>query len=185
MNPRPSARRTAALLATLALAGSFFAAGQSSAQAATPQPGVRVAATPSGPAGTITFTRAARPGLAPAASFSCSVTYPYVTDTFSTGEFSWSAAVGCSISLQMQGTTVLYQWGSSNAFAFGSSYNNYSSYNTSSGTYYGIHSGQWGVNNNVLITIPAGWTTTVNGGCYYANSTQIHCTAITGPITAQ
>jgi hypothetical protein len=130
---------------------------------------------------------AATEGVASAstqASFTCSVTYPYVTDDYTTGHISWSAAVGCSIVLRMQGTTVLFPWGSNSAYAYGSSYDNYSSYNTSTGGIYGIHNGLWGVNNNVLIFIPAGYTTTLGAGCYYVNSSQIHCTATTGPITA-
>jgi hypothetical protein len=133
----------------------------------------------------IIFTPIAHKGAAPATAFACSVSYPEVTDTFSNGEFSWSASVSCNIVLRMQGTTVLYQWGSSSAFAFSSSYDHSASFSSSSGAYYGIFSGTWGVNNNVLLFIPSGYTTTLGGGCYYATSTEIHCTATTGPITAQ
>ncbi|MDI5967731.1 hypothetical protein POF50_031320 [Streptomyces sp. SL13] len=131
----------------------------------------------------VTFTRAAT-ARSPKVTFGCSVTYPEVTDTFSNGEFSWSAAVSCSVALHMQGTTAFYQWGSSNAYAFGSSYNNTATSNQSTGAVYGIHTGQWGVNNNVDIFPPAGYTTTLSSGCYNVNASDIHCTSTSGPVTA-
>jgi hypothetical protein len=140
---------------------------------------------PTATAGTVTLTPVAGKGVRPRTTFTCSISYPYVTDNFSNGNIAWSAANSCSTVLRMQGTTVLYQWGSTNAYAFGSSYDNYSTYNSSSGSVYGIYSGNWGVNNNVLLFIPAGYTTTVGGGCYYANSSEIQCTATSGPFTAQ
>lgn len=42
-----------------------------------------------------------------------------------------------------------------------------------------------GVNNNVLLFIPPGYSTNIGAGCYDVNSSQIHCTETTGPITAQ
>jgi hypothetical protein len=138
------------------------------------------------PGGSVRFTPIARPGqVTPNTAFTCGVSYPFVNDNFSNGEISWSASVSCNIVLRMQGTTVLFRWGSSSAYAFGSSYDNYSSFNSSSGAVYGIFSGTWGVNNNVLLFIPAGYSTTLGAGCYYVNSSQIHCTETTGPITAQ
>ena len=147
--------------------------------------GARQAASAAVPAGNVRFTPVARPGQAAAnIAFTCGVSYPYVTDTFSNGEISWSASVSCNIVLRMQGTTALFRWGSSNAYAFGSGYDHYASYSSSSGAVYGIFNGTWGVNNNVLLFIPPGYTTTVGAGCYYVNSSQIHCTETTGPITA-
>jgi len=174
--------RPAGVAAALGLAASLACAGAGSAQAA------GNGTTPAAPAGTnatITFHRTGS-GASPMSTFTCSVTYPYVTDTYATGEISWSAQVSCSISLHMQGTTALYQWGSGSAYAFGSGYNNTSSFNTSSGDIFGIHTGLWGVNNNVDIFPPAGYTTTLGVGCYYVNGSpsDIHCTATTGPITA-
>lgn len=171
--------RLAGAAATLGLVA---AAGTGSAQAAESR---TASAAPAGTSTTITFHKTGS-GVSPMTSFTCSVTYPYVTDTYSTGEISWSAQVSCSISLHMQGTTVLYQWGSNSAYAFGSSYNDISSFNSSSGAVYGIHTGLWGVNNNVEIYPPSGYTTTLGAGCYYVNGSpsDIHCTATTGPITA-
>ncbi|HEV2343129.1 MAG TPA: hypothetical protein VGS97_03480 [Actinocrinis sp.] len=140
-------------------------------------------------AGTVLFTPKHRPGVVtPNTPYSCTVSYPYVTDTFSNGEISWTATVSCNIVLRMQGTTVLFQWGSSNAYAFGNSYDNYSSSNTSSGAVYGIFSGTWGVNDNVLLFSPPGYNSTPGAGCYYYNppaNTEIKCTETTGPFTAQ
>lgn len=161
-------------LAAYAGAGPAQAAAGGTGQAALPRTST-----------TITFHKTGS-GMSPATTFACSVTYPYVTDTYSNGEISWTAQVSCSISLHMQGTTAFYQWGSSSAYAFGTSYNDTSSLNTSSGAVYGIHSGQWGVNNNVDLFPPAGYTTTLGAGCYYVNGSpsDIHCTATSGPVTA-
>jgi hypothetical protein len=179
--------RPRVVMAGLAVAGILAAtAGTASASTATTTAPVRPASSTAKaavPSDTVVFTPVGR--AAPHTTFGCSVTAPEVTDTFSNGEFTWSAAVSCSITLEMQGTTVLYQWGSSSAYAFGSSYNDTSSYNTSSGSDYGIYNGTWGVNNNVLLFVPAGYTTTIGSGCYYATTTEIHCTVTTGPITAQ
>jgi hypothetical protein len=136
-------------------------------------------------AGQVIFTPVSHGKLQPNASFGCSVTNPQVIDTFSTGTLSWSAGEQCSMNLQMQGTTVLFVWGSSNAYAFGSSYNTFKSMNSSTGRVGGIFTGTWGVNNNVLITIPAGYTTTLGAGCAFLNNnTQLKCTATTGPVQA-
>jgi hypothetical protein len=117
---------------------------------------------------------------------SCGVAPPLVTDTFASGELSWSAGVQCNTVVGLQGTTVLYQWGSSQAFQFGSQYNGNFSAASSSGNRFGIFSGLWGVNNNVLITLPPGDTTNPSGGCFWFNTahTQVKCTVTTGPIQA-
>jgi hypothetical protein len=162
------------LAAGLALAGSGSARASSGQTTPAAQPGTNA---------TVTFHKTGS-GVSPMTSLTCSVSYPYVTTNYSTGQMSWSAAVGCNVALHMQGTTVLYQWGSNSAYAFGSGYNNISSYNTSDGSVYGIYTGLWGVNNNVDIYPPAGYTTTLGAGCYYINGSPsaIHCTATTGPI---
>ncbi len=118
---------------------------------------------------------------------SCVVAPPLVNDNFSTGELSWSAGDQCNAVLRMQGTTVLFVWGSSNAFAFGSSYDGNFSAASSSGAQFGIFSGLWGVNNNILFFLPSGWTTTPGAGCFWFDSahTQVKCTETTGPIQAQ
>ena len=177
----PAAAATGALSATATQPAAGIASGLSAA-------GVHqnsVGPVPM-PEGTVRFTPLARPGqVTPNTAFSCGVSYPTVTDNFSNGEISWSASVSCNIVLRMQGTTALFRWGSSSAYAFGSSYDHYASFSSSSGAVFGIFSGLWGVNNNVLLFIPAGYTTTLGAGCYYVNSSQIHCTETTGPITAQ
>jgi hypothetical protein len=167
------ARKAAKILAATGVAASLVMVGQQVSEASTA--GV--------PAGTVVFTPVAGSGMSTQATMSCSVTYPYVTDNYTTGQFSWSAAVGCNVVLRMQGTTVMFPWGTNSAYAYGSSYDQFTSYSTSSGTAY-THSGTWGVNNNVLLFIPAGYTAALGAGCYYVNSSQIHCTATTGPITA-
>lgn len=171
--------RAAGVAAALGLAAY---GGAGSAQAAAGEP---AAAAPAHAGVTVTFHKTGS-GVSAMTSFACTVTYPYVTDTYSNGEISWSAQVSCTVPLHMQGTTALFQWGSSNAWAFGSGYNNTSANNASSGAVYGIHTGQWGVNNNVDLFPPSGYTTTLGAGCYYVNGSpsDIHCTATTGPVTA-
>jgi hypothetical protein len=138
---------------------------------------------------TVTFKPIAHPGVVtPNTAYACTVSYPYVNDNFSNGEISWTATVSCNITLRMQGTTVLFQWGSSNAYAFGTSYDHTASSSTSTGAVYGIFSGTWAVNDNVLLFSPAGYTSTPGAGCAYYNppaNTQIKCTETTGPFTAQ
>jgi hypothetical protein len=141
------------------------------------------------PAGTVLFKPIARSAKATPnlIGYSCTVSYPYVNDNFSNGEISWTATVSCNIVLRMQGTTALFQWGNSNAYAFGSSYDHYASSSTSTGAVYGIFSGTWGVNDNVLLFSPSGYTSTPGACCYYYNTahTEIKCTETTGPFTAQ
>lgn len=183
MTVRNRKLRPVGVLAALCLAAGFALAGAGSAQAATGHTTARGAR--SGGEIALTFTKTGA-GRSAKDTFTCSVTYPFVTNTFSTGEFNWTSQVSCSLPLHMQGTTALYQWGSGSAYAFGSSYNNTATVNNSNGDIFGIHTGEWGVNNNVDIFPPAGYTTTLGAGCYYVNNSpsDIHCTATTGPITA-
>jgi hypothetical protein len=146
--------------------------------------GVRAATGRSPATVRLTFTPIRRAGPSPQVAFTCTVTFPAVTDIFATGQISWSAAVGCSTVLRLQGLTALYHWGSTSVYAFGTSYDNYNSYETSSGSVSGIHGGAWGVNNNVLIFVPSGYTSTPGPGCYHPTAAEIHCTATTGPFTA-
>ncbi|HEX4723089.1 MAG TPA: hypothetical protein VH333_11280 [Pseudonocardiaceae bacterium] len=69
----------------------------------------------------------------------------------------------------------------------GSQYDGNFSAASSAGSRSGIFSGLWGVNNNVLIFLPAGDTTNPSGGCVWFNAqhTQVKCTVTTGPIQAQ
>ncbi len=195
----------AALAAACGLAASALAASPAAAATARPatatQPnstvsgdlgatGIHHASSTTVPAGTVLFKPIARPGVATPnlIGYSCTVSYPYVNDNFSNGEISWTATVSCNIVLRMQGTTALFRWGNSNAYAFGSSYDHYASSSTSTGAVYGIFSGTWGVNDNVLLFSPAGYTSTPGAGCYYYNppaNTEIKCTETTGPFTAQ
>ena len=135
----------------------------------------------------INFVPISHSGVAPAIAVSCGVAPPLVNDNFTTGTLSWSAGVQCNTVVGLQGTTVLFVWGSSQAFQFGSQYNGNFSAASSSGSRAGIFSGLWGVNNNVLITLPAGDTTTPGGTCVWFNPqhTQVKCTVTTGPIQAQ
>lgn len=138
-------------------------------------------------ASTTTIELALRSTANPLVAVSCIVSFPNATTDFSSGEISWTAYTQCSVPLSMQGTTVLYQWGSSSAFAFGNAYNAFTSFSRSSGNIFGIFSGTWGINHNVLLTLPAGDTTTPGAGCAYVNSahTQIECHETTGPFSMQ
>lgn len=118
------------------------------------------------------------------ATLGCIVYAPEATVTYSNGEINWSGSTECSIVLHMYGTTVLYPWGSTSAYAFGSQINGDYSYATSSGDVYGVFGGTWGVNNNMDIYIPAGYTTTLSSGCsWVVTNSEFECTATTGPFT--
>jgi hypothetical protein len=173
-------RRAGTQLVLLGVVAAALVTGAGNAQAAT---------TSVTSSGSISIHLVPAPGthFAPNFFLSCVVAPPLVTDTFATGTLSWSAGDQCNAALRMQGTTVLFVWGSSNAFQFGSQYDGVFSAASSSGSRGGIFSGLWGVNNNVLFFLPAGWTTTPNGGCFWFDTahTQVKCTVTTGPIQAQ
>jgi hypothetical protein len=173
-------RRVGVQLLLLGAVGAALVTGAGDAQAAT------TGVTPSGGI-TLHLIPSAGSHVAPQFALSCGVAPPLVNDNFSTGELSWSAGVQCNAALRMQGTTVLFVWGSSQAFQFGSQYDGVFSAASSSGSRFGIFSGLWGVNNNVLFFLPTGWTTNPSGGCFWFNSahTQVKCTVTTGPIQAQ
>ncbi len=137
----------------------------------------------------LTFTRNSTGGNStdtahPNATFGCSVGYPQVTTNFQTNEVQWIASISCSISLGLYGTTVLYVWPSGPNDAYGNQINATSSAASSSGTDYDVANGSYGLNFNIILTPPAGYTTSVSGGCAYINSTQIKCTTTT-PFTMQ
>lgn len=172
-------RRVGMQLLLLGAVGTAVVTGAGTAQAAT------TSVTPSGIV--LHLVPISHSGVSPNFALSCVVAPPLVTDTFATGELSWSAGVQCNTVLRMQGATVLFVWGSSNAFQFGSQYDGNFSAASSSGARFGIFSGLWGVNNNVLFFLPPGFTTNPGFGCFWFNSahTQVKCTETTGPIQAQ
>ncbi|HEX4703351.1 MAG TPA: hypothetical protein VH352_14590 [Pseudonocardiaceae bacterium] len=174
-------RRTGLLLTLMAAAATALVTGAGAAQAAT------TTVVSSGNAITLNLVPISKSSVAPQFALSCGVAPPLVNDNFSTGELSWSAGVQCNAVVGLQGTTVLFVWGSNQAFQFGSQYNGNFSAASSSGARFGIFSGTWGVNNNVLITLPPGFTTTPGGTCFWFNvqHTQVKCTVTTGPIFAQ
>jgi hypothetical protein len=192
MTVRRTLRRAASAVAALAAGAALLIGGQTAAQAATPAaahkagPAAGTAVTaPSGVAGSFTLRPVAHNGkVAPNTVFGCTVGYPLVTTTYATATISWSAGISCTISLHMVGTTAFYPWGSNTTWVWGTQYNNIASSNTSTGQA-SASTGLWGVNHNVDIYIPAGYTTSVAGGCAFVNSSQIHCTVTTGPVDAQ
>jgi hypothetical protein len=142
---------------------------------------------PTGPGASVTFTPKRKPGdVGPNPAYGCNLGYPYVTDTFASGKIDWTASISCNITLHMSGYTDLFQWGANWAYANGTSYNNFASTNTSSGAVYGIFSGEWAVDSNIVIDSPAGYTTTPGAGCHWSNTeqTQLTCEITTGPFDA-
>ncbi len=190
-----SLARKIGVVSASAVAASLIAAG-GSAQAATQlsttttkAPGATTAAK-AGPhvtagAATVTFTRNRKPGeVGPMPAYSCAVAPPLV-NVSQFHQTTWSAGTQCNISLRQQGTTVLFVWGSNNATAFGTSYDNVASAEMSTGGPYSTNGGTWAVNNNVLFFSPAGYTSTPGGGCAWFDTahTQIKCTETTGPFS--
>jgi hypothetical protein len=181
-----SSRKIGAIAVALGAATTvFMSVGSASAatvpaRESTPAAQVVVRHIDNGVAAKVTLTKGSdRPNTA----LSCVIYDPDVTVTYSNGEISWSGSTACNVVLHMYGTTVLYRWGSSSAYAFGSQINGYYSYATSSGAVYGIYGGSWGVNNNMDIYIPAGYTATLGGGCHWVVvNSEFECTATTGPF---
>jgi hypothetical protein len=193
-----SLARKIGVVSASAVAASLIAAG-GSAQAATrlsitstKAPGATTAAksvakagAPAASGASVTFTPKRKPGqVGPMPAYACVVAYPVATVT-QFHQTSWSGGTQCNITLRQQGTTVLFQWGSNQAYAFGTSYDNFATAEMSTGGPVSTSGGQWAVNNNVLFFSPAGYTSTPNGGCAWFDTahTQIKCTITTGPFT--
>lgn len=181
--------RKICVIAGSALAASLVAGG--SAQAAThgtvaaTKTTSTTGAAPAGQPATFYLTPKRKPGqLGPLPTYGCTVAPP-LANTTQFHQTSWSGGTQCNISLRQQGTTVLYIWGSSNAYAFGTSYDNVASAEMSTGGPVSTINNTWGLNNNVLLFSPSGYTTTPGGGCYWYDGahTQVKCTATTGPFT--
>lgn len=194
MNSSPHVRKicvvagSAVAASLIGLGGSAQAATHGSITATTPNGHVAAAGTAAASAGqaaTVYFTPKRKPGqVGPQAEYSCVVAPPLVNVT-QFHQTSWSGGTQCNIALRQQGTTVLYVWGSSYAYAFGSSYDSVAYAQMSRGGPISTNGGQWGVNNNVLFFSPPGYTSNPNGGCYWYDQahTQIKCTVTTGPFT--
>lgn len=179
-----------AVAASLAVTGGSAQAAAHGSVTATKAPGqaptaARIGALPAGQAATVYFTPKRRPGqVGPLPSYGCAVAPPQaIVNQFH--QTSWSAGTQCNISLRQQGTTVLFIWGSNNAYAFGTSYDNVNTSEMSTGGPVSTNGGQWAVNNNVLFFSPPGYTSTPGAGCAYFDQaqTQIKCTETTGPFT--
>lgn len=179
---------TAVTASVIAMGGSAQAATHGSITATTPTGHASATSTVTATAGqpaTVTFTQKRKPGqVGPLATYSCTIAPPLV-NTNQYHQTTWSAGTQCNISLRQQGTTVLFIWGSPYAYAYGTSYDNYAYSEMSTGGPVSTINNTWGVNNNVLLFSPAGYTSTPGYGCYWYDGahTQIKCTETTGPFT--
>jgi hypothetical protein len=179
-----------AVTASLAVAGGPAQAATHGSTTVTQVPGqaptpARAGTLAAGQKATVYFSPKRKPGqVGPLPAYSCVVAPPQVMVT-QFHQATWSAGTQCNISLRQQGTTVLFVWGSNNAYAFGTSYDNVATAEMSTGGPVSTNSGQWAVNNNVLFFSPAGYTSTPGIGCAYFDQaqTQIKCTETTGPFT--
>ncbi len=179
-----------AVAATLVTAGGSAQAATHGSITATKAPGATTAAVRPAPlngatGAQVTFTPEREPGqVGPLPSYGCVVAPPQVI-TSQFHQSTWSAGTQCNISLRQQGTTVLFVWGSNQATAFGTSYDNVATQEMSTGGPYSTINNQWAVNNNVLFFSPPGYTSTPGAGCAFADQaqTQIKCTETTGPFS--
>lgn len=177
MRFRTLVRRTGVRLLLLGVVAAALVTGAGNAQAATtgvtPSGGIAVHLMP------VSGSR-----VAPQDFLSCQIAGPIVTYTYATGELDWYAGDQCPTTLRMQGSTKLFVWGSSNAYAYGSRYDSYYSSASSTGQVYSIFSGQWGVTINVLFFLPPGWTTNPSYACSWFDTahTQLQCSVTTGPV---
>jgi hypothetical protein len=111
------------------------------------------------------------------------ISYPTVNLTFSNGYATWTGSISCTTAVHLYGTTKLFYYPNGAVLASGTQINETSTAASSSGSYY-VSPGNYEINFNVDITIPAGYTTTPGNGCYYINNnTAIHCTVGSGEFT--
>ncbi len=115
------------------------------------------------------------------ATFTCTVTRPIGDNPNQPQQIAWRAVVFCGFPLRMQGTSSVYVWGQPISFYPGSSYDNTGTQNETVGRVNAFQ-GEWGINNNVLLFVPAGWTAAPPAGCYNQAADQIHCTNTLGPF---
>lgn len=180
MRFRQLVRRAGVQLVLLGVVAAALVTGAGNAQAAT------TSVTSSGGI-TLHLIPMSGSHASPADFLSCEIGGPIVSYTYLTGEMDWQAGDQCNTTLRMQGSTKLFMWGSSSAFAYGNRYDTVATSAMSTGTVYSIYHGQWGVTITILFFLPSGWTTNPSYACSWFDTahTQLQCNVTTGPVATQ
>ncbi|MFF5631828.1 hypothetical protein ACFY7Z_20640 [Streptomyces sp. NPDC012623] len=161
----------------LGVAASSLAIGSGSARAAGPVTRVSSEAADNGNA-IVTFTNNVDGGV-----YTCEVTSPNGLGHPPTQphQLSWRSVVVCGVVVRMYGVSASYVWGSDLAYYPGSTYDITGTIAETVGRV-NVPPGAWGLNSNVIIFTPAGYTATPGSGCATVAADQTKCTATAGPI---
>lgn len=114
--------------------------------------------------------------------YTCEVTMPTGIGHAPTEphQLSWRSVVVCGVVVRMYGVSHSYVWGSDIAYYPGSTYDITGTIAETVGRV-NVPPGAWGLNSNVIIFTPAGYTATPGAGCAAVAADQTKCTAA-GPI---
>ncbi|RYJ29232.1 hypothetical protein CU044_2325 [Streptomyces sp. L-9-10] len=181
--PHTIHRTIGTAMAALGVAASSLVAGSGPAQAAGPAERVSSsAAAPSAAAAEgnaiVTFTNNVSGG-----SYICEVTTPNGIGHPPTQphQLSWRSVVVCGVVVRMYGVSHSYVWGSDISYYPGSTYDITGTIAETVGRV-NVPPGAWGLNSNVIIFTPAGYTATPGNGCAAVAADQTKCIATAGPI---
>ncbi|MFD7089312.1 hypothetical protein ACFV94_16120 [Streptomyces sp. NPDC059896] len=181
--PRSIHRTIGTAIAALGVAASSLVAGSGAAQAA--EPAERAASSATAPSAAaaegnaiVTFTNNVSGG-----SYTCEVTTPNGIGHPPTQphQLSWRSVVVCGVVVRMYGVSHSYVWGSDISYYPGSTYDITGTIAETVGRV-NVPPGAWGLNSNVIIFAPAGYTATPGNGCAAVAADQTKCIATAGPI---
>lgn len=178
MSPHSLRRRTGAVLAAFGVAALSLAMGAGSAQAAAPAAPAAASAPADAGSAFVTFTNNNDGGV-----YTCEVTMPSGIGYPPTQphQLSWRSVIVCGVVVRMYGVSASYVWGSDIAYYPGSTYDITGTIAETVGRV-NVPPGAWGLNSNVIIFTPAGYTATPGSGCATVAADQTKCTATAGPI---
>ncbi|MFJ4923390.1 hypothetical protein [Streptomyces sp. NPDC088725] len=178
MAPPSLRRKIGSAIATLGLAASFLVAGYGTAEAAPAAPAAVAPADIGADSAYVTYTYTATGDTT-----TCEVTVPSGIGYPPTQphQLSWRSVVLCGLQLHMQGASASYVWGQDIAYYPGSQYD-VIGYQSETVGRVNVPPGTWGLNSNVLLFTPPGWTAVPGTGCAAQDTTVIKCTATAGPI---
>ncbi|MEV7425381.1 MULTISPECIES: hypothetical protein [unclassified Streptomyces] len=172
MFPHTLQRKIGTAIVALGVAASSLVIGSGSAQAA------EAAVAEDNANAIVTFTNNVSGGV-----YTCEVTTPNGLGHPPTQphQLSWRSVVVCGVVVRMYGVSASYVWGSDLAYYPGSTYDITGTIAETVGRV-NVPPGAWGLNSNVIIFTPAGYTATPGNGCATVADDQTKCTATAGPI---
>ncbi|MFC8823814.1 hypothetical protein ACFT9I_00435 [Streptomyces sp. NPDC057137] len=183
MSPHSLHRKIGSAAAAFGIAALSLALNSGPAQAA--EPTERASSTAAAPPAAadsgnalVTFTNNNDGGV-----YTCEITTPSGLGHAPTQphQLSWRSVAVCQVVVRMYGVSASYVWGSDIAYFPGSSYDITGTIAETVGRV-NVPPGAWGLNNNIIIFTPAGYTATPGNGCAAVAADQTKCTATAGPI---